>query len=292
MTPSSSTPLPSDHDLDLLVQWVTEGLEPEESRELDRALADVPDAGRMRLEFELAAAEADLAWTHVDDPLPEHLAARAVASFAAAGGSSGALLQGPGAGGRAAERSGPNPVGGMFGRGFENPAPSRYLAWTGWAAALVACALLAVVMTRGDNRKPDSAGRVAELEPSVARELLLQEPGTIQVEWNANDAEYTDVEGDVVWNSDRQQGYLRLRGLQPNDPSRRQYQLWIVDPIRDPKHPVDGGVFDVPNTAEHVIPIDAKLEVIDPKVFAITQEKPGGAVVSEDSKLRVVAKRG
>lgn len=292
MTSPSSTPLPGDRDLDLLVQWVTEGLEPEEHRELDRALAAVPDSGRMRLEFELAAAEADLVWTRVDDPLPDRLAAQAVASFAAGGRASGAVLQGPGSSRRAAEHPEGRAAGGMFGRGFENPAPSRYLAWTGWAAALVACALLAVVMSRGDNRKPDSAGQVAELEPSVGRELLLQEPGTIQVEWNANDAEYVDVEGDVVWNSDRQQGYLRLRGLQPNDPTRRQYQLWIVDPIRDAKHPVDGGVFNVPNTAEHVIPIDAKLEVIDPTLFAITEEKPGGAVVSEDSKLRVVAKRG
>lgn len=50
----------------------------------------------------------------------------------------------------------------------------------------------------------------------------------------------------MVWSTEGQEGYLRLKGLPANEPSRSQYQLWIVDPERD-EFPVDGGVFDIPS---------------------------------------------
>ena len=80
---------------------------------------------------------------------------------------------------------------------------------------------------------------------------------------------------------------MRLVGMPVNDPKVRQYQLWIVDPDRDAR-PVDGGVFDVTDAGEVIIPIDAKLAVSDPAAFAITVEKPGG-VVKSAGPLQVVA---
>ena len=76
---------------------------------------------------------------------------------------------------------------------------------------------------------------------------------------------------------------MRFRGLAPNDSSESQYQLWIFDPTRADweAKPVDGGVFDVPDTGEVVVPIDAKLAVAETALFAITIEVPGGVVVSE-----------
>ena len=77
----------------------------------------------------------------------------------------------------------------------------------------------------------------------------------------------------------------------PNDPSQSQYQLWIFDGTRE-KHPVDGGVFDVNEAGEVVIPIDPKLPVGQPTLFAITVERPGGVVVSDQGRIAMVGKVG
>jgi anti-sigma-K factor RskA len=82
---------------------------------------------------------------------------------------------------------------------------------------------------------------------------------------------------------------MTIRGLPKNDPFKEQYQLWIIDPSRDDE-PIDGGVFDISADAESVIPINAKLMVGNPKVFAVTVEKPGGVVVSDQKRLPLIAK--
>ena len=92
-----------------------------------------------------------------------------------------------------------------------------------------------------------------------------------------------------MWSTASQQGYMTLRGLPVNDATQEQYQLWIIDPSRDDK-PVDGGVFDIASTGESIVPIQAKLRVDKPTVFAITVEKPGGVVVSDQKRLPLLAK--
>jgi hypothetical protein len=156
--------------------------------------------------------------------------------------------------------------------------------WTGrlgWAVA--AMLAVAVVVTRGPQPMP------AEIDPAAARATLMTEANSTVLEWARPEIPaYNGVTGDVVWNDERQEGYLRLSGMPMNDPTIAQYQLWIVDPDRD-ANPVDGGVFDVPaGVDEIIIPIDAKLAVNDPAAFAITREQPGGVVVS-DGPLLVVA---
>jgi len=98
----------------------------------------------------------------------------------------------------------------------------------------------------------------------------------------------TDL-GEVVWSTEAQQGFMTFRGLPVNDPTKEQYQLWIIDPSRDEK-PVDGGVFDIASAGESIVPIRAKLRVDKPTVFAITVEKPGGVVVSDQKRLPLLAK--
>ena len=84
---------------------------------------------------------------------------------------------------------------------------------------------------------------------------------------------------------------MRFRSLTPNDPSVEQYQLWIFDPTRADwqAKPVDGGVFDVVPGEETVVAIDAKLDISDAVLFAVTLEKPGGVVVSERERMIVTA---
>lgn len=108
------------------------------------------------------------------------------------------------------------------------------------------------------------------------------------------DAQGTDLAkgagGDVVWDNRAQAGWMRLIDLPVNDPTVSQYQLWIFDETQE--HPVDGGVFNVSATGELLVPIDAKLKVGKPTLFAITVEKPGGVVVSDRQRIAWVAKPG
>ena len=83
---------------------------------------------------------------------------------------------------------------------------------------------------------------------------------------------------------------MRFSGLQANAPTDFQYQLWIFDAERDERFPVDGGVFDIPvGQDEVVVPIDARLPVGEATLFAVTVEAPGGVVVSDRSRIAVVA---
>ncbi len=157
----------------------------------------------------------------------------------------------------------------------------------GWAVAAMLAVVVMFVLRPGSDVVPEV------LDAATARAALIAEaPDTTVIEWATPDIPaYRAVTGDVAWNDERQEGYLRLVGMPMNDPAISQYQLWIVDPGRD-ANPVDGGVFDVPAGAgEIVIPIDAKLIVSSPDAFAITREQPGGVVVS-DGPLLIVAAAG
>ena len=153
--------------------------------------------------------------------------------------------------------------------------------WIGWAVA--ACLLGLLVVNGLNSDKPPTAEqrRSALLEKSADAKRLP---------FAAASNSYADAKGEVVWSDARQEGYMTLSNIPANDPTKRQYQLWIVDPARD-EIPVDGGVFDIPAGASSVvIPIDAKLAVRNPAAFVITLEQPGGVVKSKQEVVVALAK--
>lgn len=165
---------------------------------------------------------------------------------------------------------------------------NRGLALMGWFAAAAAI-VIAVIgwMPRQQDATPTAVTPTpAELRSS----LLAGALDTVTVEWKGlAQPGFEKVSGDVVWSDRAQTGFMRLVGMPANNPSDAQYQLWIVDPDVD-KHPVDGGVFDIDSaTGELIIPIDAKLVVTQPAAFVITEERPGGVVVSDGPHLVIAA---
>lgn len=158
------------------------------------------------------------------------------------------------------------------------------LAWFATAASLI----LAVSIWGWGNRTANEA--TVAISPTEARAALIaQADDRLRVDWAAGTTPFAaPVVGDVVWSNSRQQGFLRFVGMPINDPNAEQYQLWIIDPKRDDE-PIDGGVFDVTESGEVIIPIDAKLRVVDPAAFAVTIEKPGGVVVSDQQRLPLLA---
>ncbi len=155
------------------------------------------------------------------------------------------------------------------------------------AQAASQIAALQTQLTASERNLSTAQARVA---------LLEQNADNVQIAWTATEIpEAKGVTGDVVWNARLQQGYLRFRGLGANDPSKEQYQAWIFDEGRDPKFPVDAGVFDITlatmdeATGDLIIPIDPKLLIKNPGAFAVTLETPGGVVVTDKKRVVVLA---
>lgn len=267
-----------DRLLQLLADRATEGLDAQTTNELSELLVLSPQYDASYLEP--AAAALDLAMSHSPtEPLPTSLHARILADaerffadqphqqFAQAPDvvSSPREFKIDHAGGKAGQR---------FSRaGWYLAAASLGLAIAGWWQVL-------------------SISRPSAPHPQEQyAEFVRNTDDVVQASWTGKEPGYENVSGDVIWSDSNQRGFMRLVGLPPNDPESAQYQLWVVDPNRD-SHPVDGGVFDVSTLDEVIIPIDAKLQVNQPKVFAITLEKPGGVVVSGGPLLVVGAVAG
>lgn len=157
--------------------------------------------------------------------------------------------------------------------------------WIGRLGWYAAAASLVVAVTGWWPRDVGHEGAT----PTLAS--VEQAPDAIALEWQAtDDPAASGARGRLVWSDQRQEGYMSFLGLAPNDPAESQYQLWIFDAERE-EYPVDGGVFDIPTDVggEVVVPIRAKLPVFDPALFAVTVERPGGVVVSDRSRIAVVA---
>jgi hypothetical protein len=175
------------------------------------------------------------------------------------------------------------------------PAPRARRAWVPWLAA-AACFLLGVFgWVRGGTRV-GTGNDMATATKSVAdmREALMKETGTVVLPWSATkDPAASGASGDLVWSEAQQKGFMRFHGLAANDKTREEYQLWIFDKQQDEHFPVDGGVFDVDpssvSTGDVIVPIVAKIHVVEPTLFAVTVEKPGGVVVSKRERIVVTA---
>lgn len=168
------------------------------------------------------------------------------------------------------------------------------LAWLAAAAAL----LVAVIgwwprITAPTGEPIETAQQVEQVEPAAPTvvEQLAGATDLTVTPWSATeDAAAAGAGGEVAWSDSLQAGYMRIRGLAANDPAREQYQLWIFDGRRDDRYPVDGGVFDIPAEGDEVIvPIDAKLPIAAPVLFAVTVEPPGGVVVSSRERIVLAA---
>ena len=120
--------------------------------------------------------------------------------------------------------------------------------------------------------------------------LIQDESDTQRLKFASASDPYKGLTGEVIWNDEKQEGYMSLENLAVNDPTKNQYQLWIVDPERD-ELPVDGGVFDITDKdGKQIIPIRNALAINKPVAFVITLEQPGGVVKSKQEVVVALAK--
>jgi hypothetical protein len=252
---------------ELLIQEATESLGADERAELERLLALHPVERDL---YQRLTAQVSLAGARGGEAPPAELMRRVTAvGEAFIGGTVRPLAARP-PGGEGRERW-----------GWYAAAASVALAVAGWYPRLAPAPAAPVARTQS----PEEAA-------IRARADLLARPGLVRSRFSGTqDPDSGGVEGDVVWDPQSQRGFLRLRGLPANDRSVMQYQLWVFDAERDPRYPVDGGVFDVPaDRAEAVIPIRVPIRVGQAVLFAVTVERPGGVVVSGREHIVATAK--
>jgi len=119
--------------------------------------------------------------------------------------------------------------------------------------------------------------------------VVNRDPDREVIHWKDWDnPEVKGVLGEVVWCEDQQLGYMRFVGLRPNDPSKEQYQVWIVDE-RGMGQRISGGVFDAEDDGETIVPVKPAMPVRGAKLFAVTIEPPGGLWVSDMTRRVTVA---
>ncbi len=270
---SGETSEPMDRLDELLADRALEGLSPEEQRELDVLLSKSPDIDADA--FDRTAAAIDLALGEQRfEAMPARLRERVAAS------ASLSSTQIRSAHHRAIAETA-RPAGARL-----SPVPrSSFVLWSGWVAAAAVLLCTSYLLFGGQWR------HVVNREGSVLVEAVSTARDKRALAWKSTaDPDGKSVSGEIVWSNEMQSGFMRFTGLPKNDPSKRQYQLWIFDANQDDKYPIDGGVFDIASTSgEAIVPIHAKLQVVSPKMFAVTEEKPGGVVVSAREHLVALA---
>ncbi len=178
------------------------------------------------------------------------------------------------------------------------PVRSSLMNWLGWGVAALACiALIANVwLTRStpENNVVDVPKKVATPTPEPSlnekkQQLLASASDVVKRDLTSPDKN-EDLTGEFVWSNDKQEGYATFRGLPRLDADSETYQLWIFDEAQGEKTPINAGVFNINETGEITVPVDADLRVKKPIMFAVTVEKPGGVVVSKREKIVALAK--
>jgi hypothetical protein len=270
--------------LELLSDKEIFGLDEAEASELARLEKDFPEFVAVEIgdSLEFSAMAISLANLDTSEPLPAHLRAKIIADSEKYFASEEKQV----------EKQDFQPT-------FEfEPKRSSIFGWLGWAFAAAFLVVLSVNIwtTRVENtaridNPPQTPTPSPELTAVQKRERILALADKVSADWNLpKPDEKAAFSGDIVWDNAKQEGYMRFRGLPVNDKNKETYQLWIFDENQDEKTPVDGGIFDVNAEGEVIVPINAKLKIKNPKMFAVTREKPGGVVVSDRRGLVAIAK--
>lgn len=277
--------------LDLLTDQILFGLSEEESAELKELENLFPELKNDN-SLELTASAIGLANLEEIEPMPEHLRTKILAdadNYFATAKSAKVLRFEPNLREVKTENEGED-----FQKTFAFEPKRSSMNWLGWAfAGLASIALIFSVLI--NLQKPAVREVYVDNTPKVLttneqyNQLLASAKDLQKTAW-VNPKNDKEVIGEVVWSDAEQKGFMKFTGLAANDIAKETYQLWIFDETQDEKTPIDGGVFDVKQNGEVIIPIDAKLKVKSPKLFAVTVEKPGGVVVSKREKIVAVGK--
>ncbi len=276
---------------ELLALSATEGLCLPQREELDALLAELDDVGADLFESAVAALEVGMTISQPEPQLPAHL----LESLTQQGEAIVSACQEDAAKSNSPQAASVSAAAKAV-ASSDAAIPQAQLAQTScqsartsslWnsLSALSVCVVIAFFLAW--FFWPDAT--IAPQVPLAQQyQQLATTAGTVHVAWNEE-----NLTGEVIWNQERQEGFMKFQGLAINDPTDKQYQLWIFDGLRNSAYPIDGGVFDIsaPEQGEQsvIIRIQPKLLVQQPTLFAVTEEAPGGVVVSNRDPIVATA---
>lgn len=137
---------------------------------------------------------------------------------------------------------------------------------------IIALSVLTLVMA-GLYASSRMGGVRAEAAPDDLRQLhetLLADASSVRGHWlRTLNPLVKHVQGDLVWNSQRQQGVMRIRDL-PKPDKGMVYQLWLYDTRAAADKPVSGGVLHTDAGGDELYaPIRAETPVAEPYKFVL-----------------------
>jgi anti-sigma-K factor RskA len=166
----------------------------------------------------------------------------------------------------------------------------------GWAAA-AALAIIGAYGWNTANRTNEAlaaaqakvqelevaAGAARAMELSLKQELArltqTHEVAKMQIATlQSTVSEYQQGVAVVVWNSEKQEGILKLEKMPPVALDK-DYQLWVVDPSK--KTPVNAGVVKVDAKGFAKVEFKPTVDVQQADKFALSVEKKGGVAENE-----------
>ena len=284
-------PCMDEHLLDLMISQATEGLDPEQERELQRLLKESGmDDEAKKIEaavvaFELASAEFED--VEIPDAVRDKLLIQAGRYFHGAESESepisseplpaeyGTVEYGTITRPDSAQTASQSELNRSSTTSSARLGLREVVAWATAAACLVFG--FWAWNTQSETKSVDSIGGIKRVDAATdvqtAQWLGVHNPQTV---------------GQIVWSQGQQAGYMVFENLPINDPSKQQYQLWIFDGDVNQEVPVDGGVFDIANTKTTIM-FSAMHRVNKAVQFAVTIEQPGGVQRSKREKIAVVA---
>ena len=152
----------------------------------------------------------------------------------------------------------------------------RSVSWLGWAAALVGVASI-YTWKQAESERLLSENRA--LKQELSRLSSANNTAQLQIaNLKSTVAEYQQGVAVVVWNSEKQEGVLRLERMPPVAVGK-DYQLWVVDPKHDT--PVNAGIVRVDAQGFAKVEFKPTLDISEAKNFAISVETEGGVPKNE-----------
>jgi anti-sigma-K factor RskA len=161
----------------------------------------------------------------------------------------------------------------------------------GWLAA--AAAVLVGVVGWWPRLFPTPAAPTPSPSQNVAAffQAYPQDAHDVPMNTLADDTLAADAKAVAVWSQVANRGFVKIKGLAANDPTKFQYQFWIFDGTRPAETPVSAAVFDISQasfdaaTGEYIIPINPAVRINKPAAIAVTVEQPGGVVVPKKDRV-------
>ncbi len=146
-----------------------------------------------------------------------------------------------------------------------------------WQYWLFTGLLLATAVWLGLNYFSRVQAETAPGELAELREALLADPASLRGNWlRTLNPLIQDVQGDLVWNAEKQQGVMRFVEL-PEPKRNTFYQLWLYDARGESSEPISGATFRRGSAkGEWLLPIKTETEVREPYKFELKLEMDEG----------------